>query len=212
MKLTRLVLGPVQTNCYILCDNESGTAAVIDPAFDAKTIKNSAEKNGCQIETIILTHGHYDHVGGLNELACLCPNAKVYAHVKSKEFLADTNLNLSREIAGIPETFSPDVFVADKDIIPFGNSEFEVLYTPGHTIDSISLKYDDAVFCGDTVFKFSVGRTDLPTGSMDTEIKSIKEKLIPLGDNIILYPGHGEYTTIGDERKYNPYLGGHGKW
>lgn len=208
MKLNRLVLGPVQTNCYVLCDEDNGKAAVIDPAYNAEVIKSTADKSGCEIEKIILTHGHYDHTGGLKELMILCPGAKLYTHIKGKEILADTHLNLSYKVGRTPETFVPDVLVADKDKIPFGDSEFEVIYTPGHTADSMCLKFGDVIFCGDTVFRYSVGRTDLPTGSMDMEIKSIKNKLMPLDDNIILYPGHGEYSTIGDERKYNPYING----
>lgn len=209
MKLNRLVLGPVQTNCYILCDEESGEAAVIDPAYNAEAIKSAADKDGCEIKKIILTHGHYDHTGGLNELMSLCPEAKLYAHLKGKEILADTFLNLSGKPGRTPETFTPDILVSDGDTIPFGSSnKFEVIYTPGHTFDSMCLKFGEVIFCGDTVFRFSVGRTDLPTGSMDMEIKSIKTKLMLLDDNIILYPGHGEYSTIGDERKYNPYIGG----
>ena len=206
MKLIRLILGPVQTNCYVLCDEQSGKAAAIDPAYDAKSIKAAADNNKCEIEKIILTHGHYDHFGGLKELKALCPDAEVYAHLNSKRVLADVNINLSQAIGGVPETFVPDVLTADGETIPFGGSEFKVMYTPGHTDDSICLKYDNVIFCGDTLFRYSVGRTDFPTGSMKKELNSIKQKLMPLDDNIILYPGHGEYTTIGDERRNNLYI------
>lgn len=208
MKIQRLILGPVGTNCYIFCDEERGEAAVIDPAYDHRSIIKAAESLGCKITLIILTHGHYDHIGGLSGLLAECPSAVLYAHKRGVEVLGDPSKSCCREIGGVIETFAPHKTVADGDTIPFGEKGFRVIYTPGHTIDSICLKVDDMVFCGDTVFRYSVGRTDLPTGNSVQLISSIKSKLMCLEDGVSLYPGHGEATTVGEERRHNPYITG----
>lgn len=206
MIIKRLILGPVATNCYIFLDEDSKEAAVIDPSADHESILNVIKENGCKLKKIILTHGHYDHIGGLSGLLEAEPEAKVYAHEKSTEVLGEPRVNLSGELGRKEETFKADIAVKDGDVIPFGKDEFKVIYTPGHTIDGICLVIDGKVFCGDTIFRFSVGRTDFPTGDMSREIQSIKTKLMPLDDSVRLYPGHGEPTTVGDERRGNPYL------
>ncbi|HIV85481.1 MAG TPA: MBL fold metallo-hydrolase [Candidatus Monoglobus merdigallinarum] len=206
MKIRRMVLGPVETNCYIFCDEARGEAAVIDPAADHRSIIRAAEEAGCEIVKIILTHGHYDHIGGLRGLLDECKRAELYAHTKGAQVLGNMGISLCCEIGRKKETFVPDVTVSDGDVIPFGGSGFEVIYTPGHTIDSMCLKFENVVFCGDTVFRFSIGRTDLPTGDFNQEIKSIKTKILVLDDSTQLCPGHGEATTVGEERRYNPYL------
>ncbi len=206
MNIKRLILGPVSTNCYVFCDTERGKALVIDPAESADVIADTAKNDGCEIEKVILTHGHYDHTDGLSELLKLAPGATVYAHEKSSYVLNDSSVSRSRKIGDDFEAVVPDKTVEDGDIIPFGSFEFKVIYTPGHTIDSMCLMLDDMIFCGDTVFRHSIGRTDMPTGSFEQEIQSIKTKLMPLDDNIMLYPGHGESTSVGEERRNNPFI------
>lgn len=205
MEIKKLVLGSVMTNCYIVID-DYGSAVVIDPADNAERIKREIDTNHAVLEKIILTHGHYDHFGALCDLRDMYENIKVYAHENSKEVLGDENVNLSVAIGGKKAVEQADVCLKDGDKIPFSDLEFEVLHTPGHTSDSMCLRLNNIIFSGDTVFKQSIGRSDFPTGDMDTEIKSIKSKLLPLDDDIILYPGHGESTTIGYERQRNPYL------
>ena len=206
LKIKRLILGPIMTNCYVFCDTSRGRAAVIDPADSPDIIEKAVKDEGCEVELIILTHGHYDHVGGLKGLQKLAPEAVVYSHQKGTEVLGDPDKSCCTDIGGKPQTFAPDKTVADGDIIRFGEYEFKVIYTPGHTIDSICLMFEGMIFCGDTVFRNSIGRADLPTGNPLQEIESIKTKLMILDDNIPLYPGHGESTTIGYERKNNIYI------
>lgn len=206
LKIKRLILGPVGTNCYVFCDTGRRKAAVIDPADNPALIAKTAKDEGCEIELIMLTHGHCDHVNGLKGLKERYPNAEVYCHEKGVDVLGDPRKNCSPDISGRNETFAADKTVSDGDVIGFGGYEFKVIYTPGHTIDSMCLALDDMVFCGDTVFCGSIGRSDLPTGSMAAEIESIKTKLMCLGDSAPLYPGHGESSTIGYERKNNFYL------
>lgn len=206
MKLSSLVLGPVQTNCYILCDEESRSALVIDPADNATAIADVAKQNNCEITTIILTHGHFDHTGGLSGLRKMFPDAKLYSHRNSTLVLGDSNISGTYNMGYNNQTFTTDILVDDNDIISFGDESLKVIHTPGHTSDSMCIRLGDIIFCGDTVFRLSIGRSDLPTGNMDQEISSIKEKLMCLDDDIILYPGHGQSTTIADERKHNPYL------
>ena len=209
MKIKTLVLGGLENNCYLLiCENSAlapASAILIDAAADADRIIAEAEKLGASLKKIIITHGHYDHIGALSKLVSKT-GAEVIAHKNCAGFLGDGNLNLASDFGRKAGKVKVDTEVDDGDIIHTDDGDIKVLYTPGHTSDSISLLYNNYAFVGDLLFYRSVGRTDFPTGNMQTEINSIKKKIMTLDDSTVVYPGHGPATNVGDERKYNPYL------
>lgn len=205
MILHTLVFGALQTNCYILADEETKNAMVIDAPDNADKILEFAENNGYKITDIVLTHGHFDHILALTELK-EATGATLCTFTDTKEFLNDRVLNLSHYISIDLDPIVPDKLLSDGDIIDFFGNEIKVIHTPGHTKDCICLLFGNTLISGDTLFKLSIGRWDHPTGDMAQEINSIKEKLLVLPDDTMVYPGHGPSTTIGEERRGNPYI------
>ncbi len=206
MDLQEMTLGQVQTNCYLIGNEKTKEAVVIDPADEGAYIAKRLRSLGYELKAILLTHGHFDHITGAEELRNLT-GAEIYAYEGEKELLADPKLNCS-SIAGHTISLIPDKFFKDKDQLELAGFTFEVLFTPGHTSGSVCfyLKSEGILFSGDTLFQESVGRSDLPTGNGRRLVKSVNERLIPLGEDILVYPGHGEDTTIGYEKRYNYYL------
>lgn len=205
MVLHTLVLGALQTNCYMWADEKTGNAIVIDAPDDADKIIGFAKEKGYRITDIILTHGHFDHILALSELREKT-GAQLSVHEKTVEFLKDRILNLCHYVGLDFVPITPDKILKDKDVIDFHGNKIEVIHTPGHTEDCICLLLGDTLISGDTLFRLSVGRWDHPTGSMAEEINSINQKLMMLDDGVKVYPGHGPSTTIGEERRGNPYL------
>lgn len=187
MNIISLNLPPIGTNCYIVGDEKH--AAVIDPASSADEIVRAAEKNGLIIKAILLTHGHFDHIGTVDELSSLVGD-DVYVHALDKPMLSDGYLNASRLFYGDDRVQNADAkAVADGDTITVGTLEFYVMHTPGHTAGSVCYFCSDAVFTGDTMFIGGCGRTDLPTGdsvALERSLAALKEKIA--GKTI--YPGH----------------------
>lgn len=206
MDLQEMTLGQVQTNCYLIGNEKTKEAVVIDPADEGAYIAKRLRSLGYALKAILLTHGHFDHITGAEELRSLT-GAEIYAYEGEKELLADPKLNCS-SIAGHTVSLVPDKFFKDKDQLELAGFTFEVLFTPGHTSGSVCfyLKSEGILFSGDTLFQESVGRSDLPTGNGRRLVKSVNERLLPLGEDILVYPGHGEDTTIGYEKRYNYYL------
>lgn len=205
MVIHRLVLGALQTNCYIWADEQSGNAIVIDAPANAEKIIKTANQRGFNITDIILTHGHFDHILALNELKSRT-NATLSVFEKTSEFLTDRTLNLSHYANADYVPTKPDKLLYDGDIFNFYGNKIKVIHTPGHTSDSICLLHDKTLMSGDTLFRYSVGRWDHPTGDMVTELASINDKLMSLDNDVTVYPGHGFSTTIGKEREGNPYI------
>lgn len=206
MEFIRIPAGVYAANCYIIYSEIAREGIVVDPGGDAEIILGKIDENKLSIKYIVLTHGHGDHMGGVIELNKSL-NVPVLVHEADKELMEDGNKNMSVIMSFGSLEFSPDVLLKDGDVIEFGDLNAEVIHTPGHTKGCICLKIQDHLFTGDTLFKGSIGRTDLFSGDYDTIIRSIREKILPLDDNIIVLPGHGASSTIGEEKKYNPYLG-----
>lgn len=204
-KIGRIVLGVAQTNCYFLYLEGSKECIVIDPADQGGNIHKALERNGFLVKAILLTHGHFDHIWGTKELRDLS-GAKLYALEEEKELLMNARKNVSAQ-TGRPYTVDADVYLKDGEELTLAGMDFRVIATPGHTQGSCCYYFSNAGFLvsGDTLFQESVGRCDLPTGSTSSLVRSVKEKLFPLPDETKVYPGHGDSTTIGFEKKYNPF-------
>lgn len=206
VKIGRMMIGSYQTNCYFLFKEETKKAVVIDPADNGKLIYDKLTQNGFSVEAILLTHGHFDHIWGSKELRELS-GAKIYALDKEQTLCESVDNNLSAMV-GRAYTVVPDEYVADGAELTFDGIAFKVIATPGHTIGSCCYYVEKAgiLISGDTLFQESTGRTDFPTGSMSSIVRSIREKLFVLPDETKVYPGHGDSTTIGYEKKYNPFV------
>lgn len=206
MKLEQYVVGPVQTNCFFVINDESKEMIIIDPGASADKLAEKIHTSGYKPVAILLTHGHFDHATGAEALAKYF-NILIYAYEEEKEVLESSEKNSSWMI-GKELTFRADVYLQDEQELDLAGFHIRVLHTPGHTIGGCCyyFGYEDVLFSGDTLFQESVGRTDLPTGSMSQIVHSIKEKLMVLPDATVVYPGHGESTSIEAERMYNPYL------
>lgn len=191
------------SNCYLVGDG--GEGIIIDPGVKSGDIVKAAADLKLAIKYIILTHTHIDHICSVDQLR-EASGGKVLAHEADAPALTDFWLNGSA-IFGKAESYkAPDIFVKDGDLLTAGNVEFMIIHTPGHTPGGICIKTGDNIFTGDTLFKLSIGRTDLGNGDYNSIMNSIKNKLMSLGDETIVYPGHGASTTIGYERRHNPFI------
>ncbi len=207
MILKTLVVGPLAVNCYIIGSETTREAAAIDPGDDAKKITATLQENDLKLKYIILTHAHFDHAGAARELKDKT-GAQVMVHENDALLLKNTAAQAALFGMQTARPPKPDVFLKGGDRIKIGDVEMEVIETPGHTPGGISLYVNQAslVFTGDTLFWGSIGRTDLPGGDFNTIIHSLKDKLGRLPDDTKVYPGHGDDTTIGLEKRQNPYF------
>ncbi len=211
MQIDRLILGAFETNCYVVRRNESATEClVIDTGLDGSELVAFLEEHQLIPVAVILTHGHADHIVGLAALRQRYPGIKVFIHQLDAQLLTNPDANLSG-LAGLTFATDPaDVLLREGDVIEDAGVRLQVLHTPGHTLGGICLyaEADSLVFAGDTLFADSVGRTDFPGGDMEQLIESIRTKLFTLPDKTAVYPGHGMRTSIGREKRANPFVRG----
>lgn len=205
MILKTLAIGELGTNCYIIGCEETKVGAIIDPGAKGDYLVRVIQSMDLKIEYIINTHGHIDHIGA-NNIVKEATGAKLLIHHLDAPMLTDSTMNLASFLGVNALLSKPDQILENGDIIKVGKLELEVIHTPGHTLGGICLKVGQEIFTGDTLFAGSVGRTDLPGGNSSTLIQSIEEKLMVFDDKITIYPGHGPSSTIGDERRSNPFL------
>jgi len=201
MILETLVVGPMQVNCYILGSEQISEAVVVDPGDEAEKIKKRLDKLGLKINCIINTHGHADHIGANKVL-----NAPIYIHRQDAEFLTNPELNLSAMFEVPLVSPAATRLLEAGDNIKLGEISLNVLHTPGHTPGGICLKADEFILTGDTLFFQGVGRSDFTYSSEKDLFNSITKKLMSLPNSLIVYPGHGASTTIGQEREVNPFI------
>lgn len=208
-KILQMPLGPLETNCYLLGCQTTNIATIIDPSFDGKTIYEAAQREGFTIESILLTHSHFDHVGGLAELKQLT-KAPIYIHAEAVPMLQQAARSARIWNIILDEPPAHDELLTEGQQLQVGELRLETLYTPGHAPGHVSFyaKEHDLIFSGDVLFRQSIGRTDLPGGDYNLLIDMIKTKLLPLPDKTQVLSGHGPVTTIGQEKQWNPFLSG----
>ncbi len=204
MIIKLLVVGPLASNCYIVGDEATKEGVIVDPADEAEIILQSVAEFGLTIRSIILTHGHPDHIAALKEVK-EATGAEIAVHTSDSEYHRQQALALTFGFR-CPSLPPPDRLLKDGDSLDIGELHFKVIHTPGHTPGGICLLGHGVLFSGDTLFNYGIGRYDLPGGDYAQLMNSLQATLMALPDETIVYPGHGPKTTIGAERRDNPLL------
>ena len=207
LKIYKYIVGTMGTNSYILVDDSTKKAAIVDPGADAKRLLDALNSKNAVLEYIILTHGHFDHILALNEIKDKTA-ATILIHEGDADFLIDNSLNLVTKFSDLDLKFyQADGILKDKDIIQLGSSKIRVMHTPGHTPGSICLFTDAGIITGDTLFRESIGRYDFIFGDYDSIISSVKKLIKDIKDpSCKIMPGHGPSTTLAHELEHNVYL------
>lgn len=198
MVIKAIPAGIYDANCYIVMDEKTKDAVVLDPGGDGEMLESAISNMGANVKSILLTHGHLDHVGGVEYLADKF-NVPFYISKIDEEYMEKDNYVFG-------SIRNANGYLEDENTLSFGSINVKVIHTPGHTKGGLCFLIEDKLFTGDTLFQGSIGRTDFMGGSFPEIINSIKTKLLPLGDEIEVYPGHGPKSSIGYEKRYNMYL------
>jgi hydroxyacylglutathione hydrolase len=206
MNVTCVPVGPLQANCYLVSD-ERGTACAVDPGGEPERLAALLAEKGLQLSHIFLTHGHFDHLMGTAGLAA-ATGATVACSPGAAPSLRDPGRHIPFPGFGQPEGLEPDLLVGDGDVIPVGDLQVAVIATPGHSPGDVTLEIGGELFCGDLLFRRSVGRTDLEGGDMTTLLRSIRTLALRYPSATVVHPGHMEDTTLGEELAFNPFLSG----
>ena len=207
MRITNLPSGALQANTYLVVDENTNEGFIVDPGGYNKVLTKEVQENNVKIKYIILTHGHSDHICGVNEHKADFPDAKVVAYKDEEAMLEDPNLNQSPGF-GVPYSTKADILVSDGDELKVGDVTLKFIHTPGHTEGGMCIYVEEAkaLFSGDTLFRQSIGRTDFPGGSYKEIMDSIRKKLFLLPDDTNVFPGHMGPTSIGFEKENNPFV------
>lgn len=199
-------VGVMGANCYLFACAETQKAVLIDPGAEGKKLFQWVSGKGLTVEYILLTHGHVDHIGAVDELRALLGDVVVGIHAGDAEMLTDGRKNLSSYFGPSVVQREADVLLHDGQEIIIGNEKIKVISTPGHSPGSICFLTSEGLVSGDTLFAGSIGRTDFPGGSLEQLLKGVEEKLLVLPEETMVFPGHGETTQIGKEKRDNPFL------
>ena len=204
-ELITLPLISTCTNCYILVDKKTRAAAIIDPGCAPEQIIEAVKNADADVKMIINTHGHWDHIGA-NKAVAAATGAPIYIHRIDAPMLQDGELSLCKLFRGDGDGGAASRLLEDGDVIDLGDLQIKVILTPGHTKGGVCLLCEDLLFAGDTLFRRSIGRTDLICGDREALIESLDKKLRPLADDLKVLPGHGSATILGEEKQFNPFF------
>jgi hydroxyacylglutathione hydrolase len=205
LRVYMMEVGPLAVNAYLVEHTPTRKAVLIDPGGDGEAILGEIAGLGLTVEKILLTHGHFDHVGAVGLLRERT-GAPVYVHPADVDRMTGARRQGMLFGLSVPDPPPPDVFVEEGDVVPFEDQEFLVVHTPGHTPGCVSYIVGKMAFVGDLIFAGSIGRTDLPGGNHGQLIESVRKKIFPLPDETVLFPGHGPTTTVGEEKRSNPFF------
>ena len=205
MNIETIIVGPLDVNCFIISCPKTKQSAIIDPGENADDILQSIKSKSLDVKYILLTHGHFDHIGAVADISA-ATHSDILLHADDQEQVDAAPAHAGFFGLPVPKSFSVDRYVNEEDTLEIGELTLTVLHTPGHSRGCVCYLGKDVIFAGDTLFYGGVGRTDLPGGNYQAIIQSIKEKLFALPDAMRVYSGHGPPTTIGREKKYNPFV------